>query len=214
MTTKKLTTFYDILGVPSAATDADIRKAYKKLSLQWHPDKNQNSTEAANRFKQIAQAYQTLSDAKQRELYDKKLRYDDHRNLFASKAKSGFKSADLYADMFWDAFVNKGPKHFSSKKTADDSHRSFGFTRQRNNPRNFMSFMWDPFAEFNVPTATAKQQQRTNENVHTSRTITQTTFDKSGRSFTTKVVIENDTQTTYRYEKDELVSKSKKVLKT
>lgn len=209
MATKKNNTFYEVLGVPSTAADTDIRKAYKRLSLQWHPDKNQNSTDAANRFKQIAQAYQTLSDDKQRELYDKKLRLDEHRNNYNSKAKSGFKSADLYADMFWDAFVNKGAKHFASKKTTDDVHRSFGFARnQRNNPRNFMSFMWDPFAEFNIPTA---NKQRSNE-TH-GRTITQTTFDKSGRSFTTKIVIENETQTTYRYEKDELVSKSKKVIK-
>lgn len=209
MATKRINTFYEVLGVPSTAADTDIRKAYKKLSLQWHPDKNQNSSEAANRFKQIAQAYQTLSDGKQRELYDKKLRMDEHGNLYKSKAKSGFKSADLYADMFWDAFVNKGAKHFTSKKTTDDVNRSFGFTRnQRNNSRNFMSFMWDPFTEFNIPTT---NKQRSNE-TH-SRTITQTKFDKSGQSFTTKIVIENETQTTYRYENDELVSKSKKVIK-
>lgn len=61
---------YEILGVPRSASESEIKKAYRKLALRWHPDKNQGSQDAADMFKLIGQAYQILSDPKQRQLYD------------------------------------------------------------------------------------------------------------------------------------------------
>ncbi|VDL99176.1 unnamed protein product [Schistocephalus solidus] len=62
---------YEILGLPKTATEADIKKAYRRLALKWHPDKNPNSKEEAEkRFKEISAAYEILSDANKRKIYD------------------------------------------------------------------------------------------------------------------------------------------------
>ena len=65
------TRYYEILGLNSSATDDDIKKGFKKMALKWHPDRNiNNKTEAEKKFKEIAQAYEVLSDPKKKELYD------------------------------------------------------------------------------------------------------------------------------------------------
>jgi len=69
MTTKK---YYEVLGIPETATDSEIKKAYRKEALRWHPDKNQDRLEEANeRFKLIAEAYEVLKDPEQRAIYNK-----------------------------------------------------------------------------------------------------------------------------------------------
>jgi DnaJ-class molecular chaperone len=62
---------YNILGVKKNATKIDIKRAYKRLIVRWHPDKNQNNKiEAENKFKDISEAYEILSDEEKRKLYD------------------------------------------------------------------------------------------------------------------------------------------------
>ena len=68
---KKDTKFYDILNVKPDAEPETIKKSYKKLALKWHPDRNsKNKEEAEKKFKEIAHAYEILSDEKKRKLYD------------------------------------------------------------------------------------------------------------------------------------------------
>jgi DnaJ-class molecular chaperone len=62
--------FYNILGVSETATQDEIKRAYRGLSLKWHPDKNNNSEEANSKFKTINEAYETLGDETQRGMYD------------------------------------------------------------------------------------------------------------------------------------------------
>ncbi len=63
--------YYKILGVERNATDDEIKKAYRQLALQYHPDKNPNNKESEERFKEIAEAYSVLSDKNKRAAYDR-----------------------------------------------------------------------------------------------------------------------------------------------
>jgi len=63
--------FYEILGVSRTATDQEIKSAYRRLAVQYHPDKNPNDASAEEKFKEAAEAYSVLSDTEQRRRYDR-----------------------------------------------------------------------------------------------------------------------------------------------
>jgi curved DNA-binding protein len=63
--------YYQVLGVERAASEADIKKAYRKLARQYHPDINPGNQEAETKFKEINEAYEVLSDQEKREKYDR-----------------------------------------------------------------------------------------------------------------------------------------------
>jgi curved DNA-binding protein len=85
--------YYTTLGVSPDATDEDLRKAYRRLALQWHPDRNTVDPAATERFQEISEAYAALSDAEKRREYDA---------LRAAHAEPSFRYSreDLFRDMF------------------------------------------------------------------------------------------------------------------
>ncbi|WP_024560533.1 DnaJ domain-containing protein, partial [Franconibacter pulveris] len=62
--------YYEILGVPKTAEEREIKKAYKRLAMKYHPDRNQGDKEAEAKFKEIKEAYEVLTDAQKRAAYD------------------------------------------------------------------------------------------------------------------------------------------------
>lgn len=111
---------YDILGLPQNASPTEIKKAYRKLSFQYHPDRNK-SHDATDKFKDINNSYQILSDESKRKMYDKQLIYglsdddisidefSDINNLFSSIFKDAMNSqnpnssGNLFSSIFKDA---------------------------------------------------------------------------------------------------------------
>lgn len=99
--------YYELLGVDKNTSIDEIKKAYKKLALKYHPDRNPGNKEAEEKFKEITAAYEVLSDSK------KKAKYDQYGHEGASGGFSqGFSSADDFGDIFNDFFGGG----FSSKQ--------------------------------------------------------------------------------------------------
>jgi molecular chaperone DnaJ len=84
--------YYEILGVKKDASSDEIKKAYRTLAKNWHPDKNQDNKEAEEKFKEISEAYEHLSNN------DKKAKYD--RFGHASNGNQGFHGEHPFADLF------------------------------------------------------------------------------------------------------------------
>ncbi len=88
--------YYEILGVSRDATDEELKKAYRKLAIQYHPDRNQGNKEAEEKFKEINEAYSVLSDATKRAQYDQ----------FGTVDDTGFEGGFGYSSAFDDIFSN------------------------------------------------------------------------------------------------------------
>jgi molecular chaperone DnaJ len=91
--------YYEVLGVARAATDQEIKSAYRKLALQFHPDRNPNNPDAEEKFKEASEAYAVLADGDKRAAYD---RYG-HAGLGGAGVSQGFDANDL-SDIFGDFF--------------------------------------------------------------------------------------------------------------
>ena len=95
--------YYEVLGVDKSASADEIKKAYRKLAIQYHPDKNPGNKEAEEKFKEAAEAYSVLSDA------DKKARYDQFGHAGVEGAGPDFSGGfgnlnDILNDLFGGAF--------------------------------------------------------------------------------------------------------------
>lgn len=97
--------YYDVLGVARDADDATIKKAFRRLARELHPDVNRHDPEAEEKFKQAAEAYEVLSDAERRATYD---RYG-HEGLRSGGYAPNFEAFGSMADLFDAFFGGAGP---------------------------------------------------------------------------------------------------------
>lgn len=98
--------YYDVLEIQKTASPEEVKKAYRKKALQYHPDRNPGDKEAEKRFKEISEAYEVLSDETKRKTYD---RYGkEGMQGFASGQRGGYSSMDEALRTFMDAFGGGG----------------------------------------------------------------------------------------------------------
>lgn len=101
--------YYEVLSVTRTASGEEIKKAYRKLALQYHPDRNHGDAEAADKFKECTEAFEVLSDAQKRQVYDR----HGHAGLNGMGGGGGFGGpgvdlGDLFGGLFNDFFGGAG----------------------------------------------------------------------------------------------------------
>ena len=94
--------YYQVLDVPRTAGEADIKKAYRRLAMKYHPDRNPGDHEAEGKFKEAKEAYEILSDAQKRAAYDQ----FGHAGVDGMRGGggAGFDPRDAFGDIFGDVF--------------------------------------------------------------------------------------------------------------
>lgn len=102
--------YYEILGVSKGATDEELKKAYRKMAIKYHPDKNPDNPEAEDMFKEAAEAYEVLNNAEKRAQYDR----FGHEGMRGGGGGAGGMNMDDIFSQFGDIFGGGGGSPFES----------------------------------------------------------------------------------------------------
>jgi DnaJ-class molecular chaperone len=117
--------YYAVLGVSSHATDEEIKKAYRKLALETHPDRNPGDSRAEERFKRISEAYGVLSDSQKRAQYDEYRRYGFQQRPGRPSGATGFGYSQ--EEIFKDFFASRQAQEVFSEMQREFQRMGFRF---------------------------------------------------------------------------------------
>ena len=99
--------YYEVLGVDRSSSEQDIKKAYRRIAMKYHPDRNPDDADADSKFKEATEAYEVLSDGEKRGAYDQ----FGHAGVDPSMGGGGFQGgsfSDIFGDVFGDIFGGGG----------------------------------------------------------------------------------------------------------
>lgn len=116
--------YYEVLGVAKTASDDEIKKAYRKLAMKYHPDRNPDNAEAEDKFKEASEAYEVLSDSEKRSMYDR-MGHNAFEGGFGGCGGfggGGFSAEDIFSqfgDIFGGSFGGGGRGQQRQRKGSD-----------------------------------------------------------------------------------------------
>lgn len=224
--------YYEILGVEKNASEAEIKKAYRKLALKWHPDKNpDNKEEAESMFKTISEAYEVLSDSEKRKIYD--IYGKDGLTGAGGMGGPGFSGFpsfhfsspdDIFKEFFGPHFnifhsgsLFDDDDDFFPRRGHSGQHSTDGGSRSSSSPFGF-GFGGDPFAGFGgfggSGFSSFQSFSNTGGGFGGGNVIQQSTTTKvvNGRKVTVKKTVRNGVETKEVYEDGHLTSKTENML--
>ena len=106
--------YYDVLGVSKAASKDELKKSYRKLAMKYHPDRNPDDSEASEKFKELSEAYEILSDDQKRQTYDN-FGHEGVNSSFNSSQGAADAFSDIFGDIFSDIFGGSSGGRTSSR---------------------------------------------------------------------------------------------------
>ena len=106
--------YYDVLGVRKSAKKDELKKAYRKLAMKYHPDRNPDDSQAAEKFKELSEAYEILSDDQKRQTYDN-FGHEGVNSSFSSSQGAADAFSDIFGDIFSDIFGGSSGGRSSSR---------------------------------------------------------------------------------------------------
>ncbi|WP_372834162.1 DnaJ domain-containing protein, partial [Pontibacterium sp.] len=113
--------YYEVLGVDKNASDRDIKKAFRRMAMKYHPDRNPDDKESEENFKEVNEAYEVLSDAQKKAAYDQYGHAGVNPNMGGGQG-GGFEGGfgDIFGDVFGDIFGGGGGGRRSSVQRGAD----------------------------------------------------------------------------------------------